>query len=887
MKNNVFFLATLLLFLFGAQSLKAQESITLTIELNAELDLNTQHTAPAMYDNIKAAIDAAFTALGNGETLANDGGRVTKVILKGSAPWSFYDLRAIRTIFAYGGYSKTPTQFTYQFNNLTEIDMSEARLVSDKIQSPLQWTAGSGKYTEYPYANIEAGAFAYVNNDNPKITTIIFPATMTSIGAKTFGRCKTLTNVTLPEGLISIGGDAFNSCSALTIPAGLPAGMASNLGAGAFNGCGNLELTVLPENLAIYGDASAAFMSCAKVVLTELPVKRNGTTDGSKDFIPKELFKNSGVAIKRIPEPATWKIYQVLENAFENCANIDTLIFPASFGSSNSRLQSKIGAKAFALPAESEVQRVYFFESEVPPLAGTAVDAFNKGAVIDPTAIVYVPNAAAVDAFKAVTPYDQMNVIKVINIVKLDGSGHGSISTDYGTVAADSTIAIRKGDNATFTIEADYGYAIDKVFANDEELQPNEEAANSYTFASAIADTDYIIRVEYTRNVFYITLNAGEHGTIATEYGTVNDNILDVNINDDVTFTFEANRGYEIAKVLVDDEEVELTEGAYTLTEVVADRAIAVEYARNLFYITLDAGEHGTIATEYGEITDNVLEVNKNDAVTFTFEANRGYEIAKVLVDDEEVELTEGAYTLTDVVADGAITVEYARNLFNITLDAGEHGTIATEYGEITDNVLEVNINDAVTFTFEANRGYEITRILVDNEEVALAETESTEGIYTVTLTDVVDDHAIAVEYQRNLFIISIVIETGDDSGSVTTEYGEIINNQIEVGRGDNVSFTLDPSDGAGFILTSLKIDGLAVDLPIEDNIYTLNDVTDDHTLEVRFGWPVGIDELNDAVVSRQYYNLQGIRIARPTDVFIVKTIHASGKHTITKQAFK
>ncbi|MDR0412368.1 MAG: leucine-rich repeat domain-containing protein, partial [Dysgonamonadaceae bacterium] len=516
MKSKVLSFFIALLALTGTA--KAQEDIVLTIELNTELDLTTQYTSPAMFANINAAIDAAFQALGNGETLATHGQYVKKVILKGSAPYSYYDLRGVRNVFCYGGKAATVPNTATPFNEVEEIDMSETLLVSNKIQSPLQWSASSGKYTENNYASIEGGAFAYLNVDVPKLKKVIFPATITAIGAKSFGRCKSLEALELPESLNVIGGDAFNSCTKLTFPNGLPAGMNSNLGAGAFNGCSSLVLTELPENLAITGDASSAFMGCANIALTALNNKRSGTADGSKDLYAKELFKNSGIAIQRIPEPETWKIYQIAENSFENCANIDTLIFPKSLGEANSRLQSKIGGRAFALPAGSTVQRTYIFESENPPLAGTAADAFHKGTEIDPDAIVYVPSAAAVEAFKAVAPYELMNVFKIVNAVKVDGSGHGSITTDYGTIAEDGTVQVKKGDTATFTVTPDYGYAVTKIFVNGEEVTAED---NTCTLTSAMTDEEYLITVEYERIIFTITLDAGENGTITTEYGTI------------------------------------------------------------------------------------------------------------------------------------------------------------------------------------------------------------------------------------------------------------------------------------------------------------------------------------------------------------------------------
>jgi hypothetical protein len=599
MKNKVLYFMIMLFSFTGITHLKAQSDITLTITLDVAFDMNTQVVTPAtVYDNINVAIAAAFDALGGGETLETHGQYVKKLILKGSAPYSHYDLRGIRNTFC-SGLTATATTF----NSVEEIDMSEALLVNDKLQSPLQWS--TNKYTENNYASIEAGAFGYTNTLSPNLKKIIFPPTLKNIGSKVFGRCKSLEAIELPESLKGIGIDAFNSCAKLTFPNGLPVGMEGNLGAGAFNGCSNLELTELPPNISITGDCGEAFMGCAKITFTALNSKKNGTTDGSKDFYPKNLFKNSGVSISQIPETADFKIYQISEGAFENCANIDTLIFPASFASQNSRIKSKIGSRAFALPNGSTVQRTYIFEAEIPPVDGVAADAFNKGTAVDPGAIVYVPNAAAEEAFKAVAPFDQMNVTKIINTITVEAGEHGIVTTTYGTIADNGTIDVKKGDDITFSFSANYGYEIVKVSVNDEEIELEDDA--TYTLSVATVDQDYSIAVEYDRNVFTITVNAGEYGAVTTAYGEITDGSIEVNKGDEIVFTVTPDENYHVAAALLDGSPVTLTEeSAYTLPDVEDDHTFSVTFT----IITAIKSTGGESCFHYPNPTVDILNID-------------------------------------------------------------------------------------------------------------------------------------------------------------------------------------------------------------------------------------------------------------------------------------
>ena len=89
----------------------------------------------------------------------------------------------------------------------------------------------------------------------------IIPSSVTSIGARAFSLCNSLTSITIPNSVISIWDEAFEECSGLTsitIPNSV-----TNIGDKAFVYCSNLTSVIIGNSVTSIGNG--AFSGCSKL----------------------------------------------------------------------------------------------------------------------------------------------------------------------------------------------------------------------------------------------------------------------------------------------------------------------------------------------------------------------------------------------------------------------------------------------------------------------------------------------------------------------------------------------------------------------------------------------------------------------------------------------
>lgn len=192
-----------------------------------------------------------------------------------------------------------------------------------------------------------------------KLSTVILPPSLTSIGTNSFSGCKNLMSINIPDGVTSIGSGAFYDCTSLEnviLPPTLThiAGYKGLISSGAFEGSGIKSINI-PASVTEIG--MKAFASCPN--LGSIAVDKQNTvydsrencnaiilTDGDSlivgcknTFIPSTVKKLAvwsffGVSgLRQIVIPKN--VVSVRGNAFSNLTTEEEFLIPAIANCSN------------------------------------------------------------------------------------------------------------------------------------------------------------------------------------------------------------------------------------------------------------------------------------------------------------------------------------------------------------------------------------------------------------------------------------------------------------------------------------------------------------------------------------------------------------------------
>ncbi|XES76060.1 MAG: LamG-like jellyroll fold domain-containing protein [Candidatus Bathyarchaeia archaeon] len=165
--------------------------------------------------------------------------------------------------------------------------------------------------------------------------------------------------------------------------------------------------------------------------------------------------------------------------------------------------------------------------------------------------------------------------------------------------------------------------------------------------------------------------------TLTDVYSSVMPSNMTLDYSGCQTFSFNVSSGYRF-DVSIDGVSLGQIYN-YTFTNVTAPHIVNVSSTK-LFTISASAGGNGSI-TPSGSVV-----INSGQFQTFTFTANEGYHVNKMLVDNASQNVTD-SYTFNNVTKNHTIDVSFAINTYNITALTDEHsvimpGNISVNYGE-------------------------------------------------------------------------------------------------------------------------------------------------------------------------------------------------------------
>ena len=375
------------------------------------------------------------------------------------------------------------------------------------------------------------------------------------------------------------------------------------------------------------------------------------------------------------------------------------------------------------------------------------------------------------------------------------------VAGDNGTVNPNGDVDVVEGENISLAVIPDEGYRIHAFVVDDEDVTEELTAnGNTYTFENVV--DDHNVSVSFIENTYYtITATCGEHGTI-TPSGEIS-----VLSGENKSFAIVADGGYHIVSVTVDDVDVtsELSGSTYTFNEVVANHTIHAEFEINTYTVVVYA-QGGTI-TPSGSIT-----VNHGDSLSFEFTPNEEYELMHLLVDNQSVEVEGNTFVLDSITSDHVLVAVFVpMNVVRheIVATAGEHGSI------MPGGRVRVIEGENQNFQIVPDEHYYISSLTVDGTPVDVAD--------EYLFENVTENHTISATFDAYKRVVTVI---AGEHGSVTPS------GEVDVDEGSSLTLEFDPN--VGYMVSEVLVDGESVEF--SGNSYTLENVLEDHTVNVNFG---------------------------------------------------
>lgn len=199
------------------------------------------------------------------------------------------------------------------------------------------------------------------------------------------------------------------------------------------------------------------------------------------------------------------------------------------------------------------------------------------------------------------------------------------------------------------------------------------------------------------------------------------------------TLTVRASKGSVIKSVTLDGRKINVpknaTEYEYQMSAVTAPMSLVVEFEETAFSVYASKWGNGTVtvtAPDYYEEADEY--VNKGDSVTFEMVADEGYEILRVTLDDEDIDLTalgkvddekltSATYTIEDVQKAHRLYVTFSdEETEYVTLTVkynADHGTC--NGGDLTESVVK---GGSCSISIVPKTGYYVAKIIDGENEI-------------------------------------------------------------------------------------------------------------------------------------------------------------------------
>lgn len=264
------------------------------------------------------------------------------------------------------------------------------------------------------------------------------------------------------------------------------------------------------------------------------------------------------------------------------------------------------------------------------------------------------------------------------------------------------------------------------------------------------------------------------------------------------TIVATADKNYVIDTLTVDGNEIEAAKGQerYDLAEVDALKnvkdihSVSVSFYRPTYEITINYSKNGTVKDNSDNPVSNggKIILKQGDVAGFKAVAEENYHIAKVEIDNNvndkfDNSKTEYSETFDDNKAH-SVTITFAINTFNVTVNSGENGTAKA-------SPATVDYDGSTVITITPDKGYDIDTVKVNG--LVVDNLTETENVYKYTISKITSDVTVEASFKK---IEKVHVDDVLKNDYCTISFSEtpvVIGNKYIVGKGGSV--TIAPVD--------------------------------------------------------------------------------------------
>lgn len=525
---------------------------------------------------------------------------------------------------------------------------------------------------------------------NLKVNSYINGYYITSISSFAFSGVE-LESITLPTSCTTISNHAFYGQAKLKEITG---SYVESVGEYAFSNCTDLEIANL-SRVEIISDY--AFKDCTSLV---------GFNAGSSITQIGDYAFQGCLSLKELDIP---DVQIVGENAFDN-VTLDTLTMGGNVSSFGNMKNFHVGTIYAYL--NSSFDDLYY------EYADNVVDLSMRFLTTLPDRMVIKTNSDAsftIDYYGAYISYKQptfpfFQTGTYYTFTTKDGSQSYDLSNQFSEINENTY-------RATFSLSG--------------------LKANSYVFSMTLVDDYGNSLVSKPMDVLVINSEIEEHtlNFVAGRYQVYIDGQLATNsytLFNGIEYNVEvvAYDGYEITLVSANGEEKSENFSILVKEDLTLDIQVEEKKQFNVSF-TFDEGANVFV----GGKQSSEIVIDRGEDVEFEIILENGFKLTSVTINGEEQDLNTN-FTLTDIMTDYVVEIATTKEEYEVFVNYGNGGKVSS-----LGSMQTVSYGDSVELAITPDDGYEISRVLVNGEEVEVADN-------ILTLSNITSNQNVIVEFK-------------------------------------------------------------------------------------------------------------------------------------------